>query len=268
MDGAARVWTESVVGDEEHAGGADGDERRIVRHRADAAGRRGIVAAATGNDRPLRHAPGLRHMRRQPSRCIRTFVELRHLVDAHAAGGKQFGRPVALGDIEPVGAGRVRHVGGIFARHAEADVVLGQKHLCHLRKNLGLMLLHPQQLRRGEAGKRDVAGNLAGARLRLLDVVAFPEGTRVVPQNAGPQGLAVLAEQCRAMLLAGQPDALDRGDGLGLQLAQRLHHRVAGLPPVLGVLLRPAGLRARDLQGGGGGGDDLLPGVDQDALHR
>ena len=268
MDGAPGVGAERVVGNEQHAGGADGDQRRIVRHRADAAGRCGIVATAAGNDRALGHAPGLGDRSREAPRCIGAFIELRHLVDAHAAGGEQLVGPVALGDVEPVGAGTVRHVGGIVAGHAEADVVLGQQNLGHLSEDLGLMLLHPQELGRGEAGERDVAGNFPCAGFRLLDVLALPEGARIVPQDAGAQRLAILAEQRRAMLLAGQADAFNGGNGLWLHLAQRLDDRVAGLPPVLRTLFRPARLRARHLEGCGCRCHDLLLRVDQHALHR
>ena len=127
----------------------------------------------------------------------------------------------ALRDIEPVGAGRIRHVGGIFAGHAAAHIVLGQQNLRDLVEDRGLMLLHPDELGRGEARQRDVAGDLAGPGLARLDLPAFGEGARVVPQDGRAQHLARLVEQRRAMLLAGKADAFDRGNRLGLCLAQR-----------------------------------------------
>ena len=46
-----------------------------------------------------------------------------------------------------------------------------------------------------------------------------------------------------AVLLAGKADAFDGSHRLGPGAAERLHHGVARLPPILRVLFRPAGLR-------------------------
>ena len=63
---------------------------------------------------------------------------------------------------------------------------------------------------------RDIAGDVAASGLALLDLLAFGEGARVVPQDRRAQDLAGLVEQCRAMLLAGKADAFDGGDLLRL----------------------------------------------------
>ena len=49
VDGGRRVGREAGIGDEEHAGGAERDEGGARLDHADAAGRRGIVAAAAGH---------------------------------------------------------------------------------------------------------------------------------------------------------------------------------------------------------------------------
>ena len=63
------------------------------------------VDAAARHDGSLRHAPGLGDGGRQAARRVGAFIELRHLVEAHAAGGEELRRPIALGAVEPVGAG-------------------------------------------------------------------------------------------------------------------------------------------------------------------
>ena len=57
-------------------------------------------------------------------------------------------------------AGAVGLVHGVVAGQLEADVVLGQQDVPRLRVDLRLVLLHPQDLGRGEAGQRIVAGDL------------------------------------------------------------------------------------------------------------
>ena len=125
--------------------------------------------------------------------------------------GEQFGRPARAADIEPGGAGRIRHFRNVLAGQPEPQIVLRQQHLCDLGEDVRLVVLHPGELRRGEAGKDDVAGELAEARVGVergrLGVAA-----RVVPQDAGAQHLVVGVEQRRAMHVAGKADALDRGE--------------------------------------------------------
>ena len=77
----------------------------------------------------------------------------------------------------------------------------------------------------------------------LLDVAAFGEGARIVPQYRRTQDLVVLVEQGCAMLLAGKADAFDLRDGFRPLAGERPHRLAAGLPPVFRRLLRPAGMR-------------------------
>ncbi len=72
----------------------------------------------------------------------------------------------------------------------------------------------------------------------LLDLRALDRGALVVPEDRGPDHVACGVEDDEAVHLAGEPDPghlASRGD-LG-------EGSLGGPPPVLGVLLRPAGPR-------------------------
>ena len=97
------------------------------------------------------------------------------------------------------------------------------------------MLLHPNELGRGEAGERNIPGDGAGLRLACFDLLAFGEGAGIVPQDRRAQYLVAPVEQCCAMLLARQADAFDRRDGIRLLFGERLHHDIAGSPPMVGM---------------------------------
>ena len=60
VDGAIGIGAEAVVGDEDHAGGAERQEALAGAHRADADGGRRIVAAATGDRDPPPGEPPVR----------------------------------------------------------------------------------------------------------------------------------------------------------------------------------------------------------------
>ena len=202
MHHAARIGPERIVRHEHDARCANRHQCRIIGDRTDAAGRRGIVATTTRHGRPLRHAPGLGDGGRQLPGRIGALIEFRHLVDRHVRCIEQQFRPRASGDVQPVGAGRIRHVGGIVAGHAVADVVLRQQHLGDLRKHFRLVLFYPHELGCGITRQRHIAGQRHGTGLLRHDLLAFAERARIIPQDAGTQHLAGGIEQCGAMLLA------------------------------------------------------------------
>ncbi len=180
-------------------------------------------------------------------------------------GGKQLGRPLARARIQPGGAGGVRHFRDVLARQPQAQIILRQQHLGHLGKNLRLVVLHPDELRRGEAWKDDIAGDLAKARVRI-ELRSFGVGARIVPQDRRAKNVATRIDQRRAMHLAGEADALDRrklGRKFRLQPGDR---RFGRLDPVGWILLRPAVMRTRNIQRAIGRTDDRLIAIDQQRL--
>ena len=149
--------------------------------------------------------------------------------------------PAPVGDVEEQRAGRVRHVDRPLAGEPQAHVVLREHDPPDPLVDVGLVPSQPQQLRRREAGQRTVA------RQRdqplepdaLLDLGALrarcagrsrgsPGGGRDRPRRGNEP--VHLAREPDAGCLAPTPSA---------------SARLARAPPVLGILLGPAGLRRR-----------------------
>jgi len=182
---------------------------------------------------------------------------------------RDLARPAAMGDVEQQRAGGLLHVDGVGAGHAEADVVLGTEHVRDAGKDLGLVVAHPEQLGEREVGQRGIGGELdefftacfAAAEL-LMQPVALRLRALVAPDERGAQHAAILAEHDGAVHLASEADGINFYAGhLGERLANGL---LRGAPPVVGVLLGPAGLRgAEALVFGRGRGDQLAGGADE-----
>ena len=119
--------------------GAEHDRQRSRPDHADPERARLLVAGARDLGR-LRH-PG-QPLQRDPER----------LADLAA--------PLAPRDVEQQRPGGVRRVDRVLPRQPEPHVVLREQHVRHAGPDLGLVLAHPQQLRRGEPGQRAVPRQL------------------------------------------------------------------------------------------------------------
>ena len=266
VDRSVGIGREGGVGDEEHAGGAERDEGAAGSDHADAAGRRGVVAGAARDDHVFRGAPALGEVGAEIAGDGAAFDETGHLGAGQSGGGEKIVRPVAGGDVEPKGSGGVGHLGDVVAGQHQADVVLRQKDHGDAVEDLGLMVTEPLQLRGGEAGHRDVAGDAAAVGEGGLDLGAFRAGASVVPQDGGAQDRVVGVEADRAVHLAGEADAAQLAEAMGLgQGVDRGEH--AG-PPVGGVLFGPAGMRARDFEMMAGLADQRLIRVEERGFDR
>ena len=133
-------------------------------------------------------------------------------------------------------------LGGIIAGQHEADIVLGQQDVAALGVHIRLVIAHPQDLRKGEAGQGGIGGD--GDQLfladLLVDLVALLGGTLVAPDDGGTQDFVVLIQHDQAVHLAGNA----QGDHVILAHAGLGQHRLNGghssVPPILGFLLSPA----------------------------
>ena len=150
---------------EQHARGAQRQERIARLDDADARGARGVVATAARHRNRI-HAPVRGHFLAQLAGDVRAFHEARHVRFVETRGGQHFGRPFALRHVHPQRAGGIRAIAGLLARHQQANVVLGQQHAARVLEHRGLVLAHPDQLGRGEARHGDVAGDLAASAAR------------------------------------------------------------------------------------------------------
>ena len=120
----------------------------------------------------------------------------------------------------------VRHVGRVLAGQAQAQVVLRQQHARDAREDVRLVRRHPQQLRRGEAGHREIAGDRARRAARARSSSAHSRGAAaVVPQDRRAQHAVARVEQRRAVHLPGEADAAHRASARGAPRAQRARPR-------------------------------------------
>ena len=108
----------------------------------------------------------------------------------------------------------------------------------------------PQHFRRGEARHGEVAGALLEIGNAALELGAFGERAAVVPQDGGSERLVMGVEQGRAVHLAREPDARERREFGRRIAADRGDRRLDAFDPVVGILLAPQGLGARDARAG------------------
>ena len=168
-------------------------------------------------------------------------------------------RPRARGDVEEQRAGGVGGVDRALAGEPEAHVVLGQEHVRDPGVRIGLVAPQPEQLRRGESRQGAVARQLDQASQpdARLDLGALRRSALVVPEDRGPDHVAVRVEADEPVHL---PRQADRPRGQPRQAGLR------GAPPVVGILLRPAGLRRRERIALLGCGEHLAARGDRDPL--
>ena len=93
----------------------------------------------------------------------------------------------------------------------------------------------------------------------LLDLGALRAGALVVPEDRGAEDAVALVQADEAVHLAREPDS----ERLHAEASER---RLARAHPVVGVLLRPAGMRRRERVALLRRGDDLTRGRDRDRL--
>ena len=84
----------------------------------------------------------------------------------------------------------------MYACQTICQVILRQHDLFDPCKVLRLVVFHPQNLRRGKSGEGDVCrvfGKLLLAD-HLIQIVVFPEGSAIVPENRGTDDLIVFIQ--------------------------------------------------------------------------
>ncbi|MNK86794.1 hypothetical protein D3C87_1067130 [compost metagenome] len=262
----ARIRCKAVAAGKQHAGRPQRQQAGARLYHAQADSGRRIVARAAGQQHRVRNAPFLAQRGAYLRRGGAAFDQARHVLARQTGGGQHALGPVAFGHVQPQSAGSVGHVGDILARQAQGHVILGQQDLGRGAEQRWLVFLQPQQLGRREAGHGLVARD--GARLghQRLEFHAFGKGARVVPQDGCAQHVLLLVEQGGAMHLARQRDAAQAGKRYRLGGADGGDDVQGGVPPVFGILFRPAGMGAGHAQGHAGAGNDGLRVIGEDGL--
>ena len=95
-----------------------------------------------------------------------------------------------------------------------------------------------------------------------LDLAALGAGALVVPEDRRAQHAVIGVEHDQAVHLPGEPDALRRAGGR----AQPVQHALGRPPPVLRILLGPAGPGRRELVSGLRARDHAPVGVEGESL--
>ena len=159
----------------------------------------------------------------------------RQPLGGHLERVADLGRPAPVGDVEEQRPRGVRHVDRVLAGQPQPDVVLRQQDVADPRVGLRLVLSQPEQLRRGEPGQRAVAGERDQPLETdlLLDLRALGLRPLVVPEDRRAEHPLVLVEDDEPVHLPGEADRPVGKTGEAC---------LGRPPPVLGVLLRPAGL--------------------------
>ena len=255
---------------EDDAGGPEGQRHLPGRDDPDA-DRVGRLVAAAGDDRGAGTQPGGGGgERRDRAGHLRPLERRRQPGGRDPERGDDLGRPVARGQVEQDRAGPVGLVHGVLAGQAEPQVVLGQQDVGGPRPHVGLVIADPDELRRGEAGQRVVAGD-RDEPLRAdcgTDRVALGGGPLVVPQDGRAEHAVGVVEQHQPVHLAGQPDRLDvvAGDARGGQDGPDRGH--GPVPPGGRVLLAPERVGRAEAVLGGADPADRAGLVDEDGLGR
>ena len=113
-----------------------------------------------GTDRGRRLIPGARGDRNalEGAHQIGALGKLRQPPRWDVEPGQQFAAPEARPDIEEQRARCIGHIHAVRSGQVVAHEVLGQADPADAFVCLGLVLAHPEQLRRGEARQRAVTG--------------------------------------------------------------------------------------------------------------
>jgi hypothetical protein len=182
-------------------------------------------------------------------------------------GGQKTVVPGAFAGIKPGRSGRIRHLGNRLTGQPEPQVILGQQHLGDAGEGFRLVGSHPFEFRRGEAGKDDIAGQTPEYRIGIK-LRRFLVAARIVPQDAGPDHLAVVVDGRRTMHVSRQPDAAHLCQFSGMGLAELRQCCPGCFDPAVGILFRPSVMRPLDGQWSTGRAQDALIFVNQQRLQR
>ena len=239
VDAALRLVRVSRERREHDAGRPEHDRHRPGRVDPEPERRCGLVAGAGGDGNPLRH--GLTRSRR-PS-LVGRLEDGREPVAGKLQRVEHVVAPAASRDVEEQRPGRVGGVDRPLAGEPEPHVVLRQHDPGDPPVRVRLVAPEPEELGRREARERPVPCQLDEPLPAdpLLDLGAFGGRPLVVPEDRRADHAAVAVEDDEAVHLAREADARNRAPGGDLREGGE-----RGLPPVVRVLLGPAGLRGRE----------------------
>ena len=139
-------------------------------------------------------------------------------------------------------AGGVGVIAGVDARELVGQVVLREHDLCDLFEVFRLVFAHPEELRGGEAREGNVRRQSRELVLAdgIVEVVDLLKRASVIPQNRRANDVVGCVQRNKAVHLPAGADACNFTCVKAAQQLGNTGHNCA--PPVLGLLLRPAGV--------------------------
>ena len=267
MQGVIGIHAEFVGRNEDGAGGAQGNVAAAVFHRAGAHGGGGVVARARDHLDAGGNAQQIGDFRLHFAHHLIAFKQLGHLIQPHVTNLHHFLGPGLVLHVQQQDTGSIGIIAGVHAGQPIIDVILGQHDLGDPAEILRLILLHPDQLGRGKAGKGDVGGILGQFILadHIVQIIHRVGSAAIVPQNGGANHPIVFVQGYQAVHLSAAADTDNAGGVKALQQFPNAVH--TGVPPIIGLLLAPAGLRK--IQGifPGYGIEDLAAAIHQQQLY-
>ena len=256
----------AFVWGKDHAAGANGGKGIPLGENTGSNGGRGVVTATARYGNPCGETCFFGGVFCDIARDIGALIDLCEKVQGNLQGIADLLAPLALGNVEELHSRGVGHLGGIFSRQLEADIVLGKENMSAFRKILGLVLLYPKKLGGCKAGQCGVGGDLdqpfsANAR---FDLAAFLGGSLIAPKNGGANDLVVLIQKHQTVHLPRKSHAHDLAVPCLLSDGGKgdLHR----LPPILGILLCPSVVGLGEGIFGGCRCDDAAKSVKENAL--
>ena len=238
---ALRRQAEAVGGDEHRAGGAQGDVAAALSHGARAHGSGGIVSGAGGHHHALRQSQIHCDLRQHRAHGLVALQEPGHLSLGDAAVGKELSTPAAVGHVQEEHARGVGIVAAVDAGKAVDQIVLGQHDFLDFCKVFRLVAAHPQKLWRREPGEGEIShqGEELFAAEVLVELPGLLAGAAVVPENGRANHPILPVQRHQAVHLPAYGQA---GYLVLVHLRKKLPEAGSScLPPVRGILLRPAG---------------------------
>ena len=226
------------------AAGSDDHAQHAGLHQPRARGLNHRVAAARVHVQSLGQSRFRGSLRRYAARERGRFHRFRENRLVQPGERNQSVGPHAVLRVKEAGAGRFGHVGQHPPRQPEADVILRAAENLHPREILRLLVAQPEKLAAGIAGEHAVirvAQKSFHAARAPGNPVALLLRALVAPQNRGTNHAHFSVQRHKTVHLAGERHA---ANVLRVRARLRQHGSNAvrrTAPPVLRVLLRPAG---------------------------
>ena len=268
MQAVVGIHSEMVGGDKEGSAGTEGNIALALADRSgtDRGGR--VVARAGGYDNLLRDAELSRNFRLDAAGRLIAFKQLWQHADADTADPGHLRGPAFVFHIQKQHAGRIRIVRRMNSGEHICQIILRQHDLADSAEILRLVLLHPENLRRGKAGKSNI-GRILRQNLPsdlFIQIIRLGRRSSVIPEDRRTDHLVVLIQDYQSVHLTAERDSCHLALILVFQKLFYSFHRLA--VPVFRILFRPAGMR--EIQGilFGHNLPDLSVSAHQKKLHR